>query len=181
MAIFRYKAVAVDGRRLHGEIDAADVPAVVTQLQAAGHLPISAEPKARDWRGDLGGWIRWTGAWRERVKARDVTSMTRELATLLHAGIPLDASLRLLGQHTERAALRAVIEDVHGAVQSGRRLSAALETHTRMFNALYVNLIRSGEASGSLAAALLMRITGRNRMRSERAWYLQLPIPSRSL
>ncbi len=154
MATFHYKAVAADGRRVDGEIEAPDVAAVIVQLRIAGHLPISAAQKTRLWNTGLGGFGRWTRAWRERVRSHEVTAMTRELATLLNAGIPLDASLRLLAQHADRATLKAALDDIHASVQSGRRLSTALESHAKIFDPLYVNLIRSGEASGSLAAAL---------------------------
>jgi general secretion pathway protein F len=152
MTTFRYKAVGADGRRVDGEMDAPDASSVIVQLRTSGHLPISAEPKGRGLRFDgVGAHIR---AWRNRVRPADITAATRELATLLNAGIALDASLRLLERHAQRPQLKAALASIHDSVQAGRRLSAALASHDALFDSLYVNLIKSGEASGSLADVL---------------------------
>jgi general secretion pathway protein F len=86
-----------------------------------------------------------------RIRTRDLTAVTRELATLLAAEIPLDASLRILERHAPNGPLKAVLQRVHNDVQSGKALSTALAAHEHVFGALYVNLVRAGEASGSLA------------------------------
>ncbi|HEX7236323.1 MAG TPA: type II secretion system F family protein [Gammaproteobacteria bacterium] len=152
MTTFRYKSVGADGRRVDGEMDAPDAASVIVQLRTSGHLPISAEPKKQGLRFDsIGARVR---GWRDRVRATDVTAATRELATLLNAGIPLDASLRLLERHAQRSKLKAALSSIHDSVQAGRRLSAALAAHDTLFDSLYVNLIKSGEASGSLANVL---------------------------
>lgn len=152
MTMFRYKAVGADGRRVDGEMDAVDAASVIVQLRTSGHLPISAEPKALGLRFDgVGSHIR---AWRHRVRPADITAATRELATLLNAGIPLDASLRLLERHTHRPQLKTALSSIHASVQAGRSLSAALAAHHALFDSLYVSLIKSGEASGSLADVL---------------------------
>jgi general secretion pathway protein F len=152
MTTFRYKAVAADGRRVDGEMDAPDAASVIIQLRTSGHLPISAVPRGRGLRFD--GVFAHIRAWRNRVRPADITAATRELATLLNAGIPLDGSLRLLEKHAQRAELKAALTSIHDSVQAGRRLSAALATHAALFDSLYVNLVKSGEASGSLADVL---------------------------
>ena len=152
MAVFRYKAIGADGRRIDGELDAPDASAVIVQLRASGHLPISAEPKGQAVR--FSGLAPYVRRWRERVRPGDVTAVTRELATLLSAGIPLDSSLRVLERHTQRPNLKAALASVHDSVQAGRRLSAALAAHDALFDTLYINLVKSGEASGSLAGVL---------------------------
>jgi general secretion pathway protein F len=152
MTTFRYRAVGTDGRRIDGEMDAADAATVIVQLRAAGHLPIAAEPKGQALAlGSLRP--RWR-AWRERVRPADVTAVTRELATLLNAGIPLDSSLRVLERHAQQPKLKVALAAIHDSVQSGRRLSASLAAHETLFDSLYVNLIKAGEASGSLADVL---------------------------
>jgi general secretion pathway protein F len=151
MARFRYKAVGADGRRIDGEMDAADSASVIVQLRTAGHWPISAEPKKAGIA--LSGFAPRVRAWRDRVRSADITAVTRELATLLNAGIPLDSSLRVLERHAHQPKLKRALGGIHDAVQDGRRLSASLAEHD-MFDSLYVNLIKSGEASGSLADVL---------------------------
>jgi general secretion pathway protein F len=152
MATFRYKAVGPDGRRIDGEMDAPDAASVIGQLRTAGQLPISAEPKGQTLR--FGGFGPRLREWHTRVRTADITAMTRELATLLNAGIPLDASLRLLERHARQPKLKAALAKIHDSVQSGRRLSASLAQHEALFDSLYTNLIKSGEASGSLADVL---------------------------
>lgn len=152
MPTFRYSAVGQDGRRIHGEMEAPDAATVITQLRVAGHLPISTEPARPGLR--IGGISARIDAWRNRVKRADVTAVTRELATLLAAGIPLDASLRVLERHALQPKLKAALSAIHASVQSGRRLSASLAAHEALFDPLYVNLVKSGEASGSLTNVL---------------------------
>jgi len=152
MATFRYKAVGADGRRIDGEMDAPDGAAVIVRLRASGHLPISAEPKGPAFR--LSGLAFYLHRWRDRVRAADITAVTRELATLLSAGIPLDSSLRVLERHAQRPKLETALASIHDSVQAGRRLSAALAAHDALFDSLYISLVKSGEASGSLAGVL---------------------------
>jgi general secretion pathway protein F len=133
-------------------MDARDAASVILQMRTSGHVPISAEPKGQGLRVDgIGTSIQ---AWRNRVRPTDITAATRELATLLNAGIPLDAALRLLERHARQPKLKAALASVHAAVQAGRRLSAALAEQEALFDSLYVNLVKSGEASGSLADVL---------------------------
>jgi general secretion pathway protein F len=151
MTAFRYKAVGVDGRRIDGEMDAADAAAVIVHLRTAGHLPISAEPKRAGIA--FGPFAARLRAWRNRIRSTDVTAVTRELATLLNAGIPLDSSLRVLERHAHQPKLKSTLRGIHDSVQAGRRLSASLAEHD-LFDSLYVNLVKSGEASGSLSNVL---------------------------
>lgn len=149
MGTFRYRAVAEDGKIVDGEMEAADAGSVLARLRAAGRLPISAEPAAARHHARR-SWLRY-GRRRTSVRPKDVTAITRELATLLAAAIPLDASLRILERHSPDGPLKVLLRRVHEDVQSGKPLSAALAAHAPVFDALYVNLIRAGEAAGSLA------------------------------
>lgn len=88
------------------------------------------------------------------MRTGDITAVTRELATLLSAGVPLDSSLRVLERHAQRPQLKTALASIHDSVQAGRRLSTALTAHGALFDSLYVNLVKSGEASGSLAGVL---------------------------
>lgn len=133
-------------------MDAPDSSAVIMQLRASGHLPISAEPKGPAFR--LSGLAFYVRRWRDRVRTGDITAVTRELATLLSAGVPLDSSLRVLERHAQRPQLKTALASIHDSVQAGRRLSTALTAHGALFDSLYVNLVKSGEASGSLAGVL---------------------------
>lgn len=149
MTVFRYKAIGCDGKIVQGEAEAADASLVIAQLRASGWLPISAEPKATASpfeRVSLLGRPR-----PQRVRRQEVTALTRELATLLRAGLPLDTALRTLERHArDGSRIKLVLKQIHDGVQSGTSLSAAIAAHGDVFDALYVSVIRAGEASGAL-------------------------------
>ncbi|MFT5992741.1 MAG: general secretion pathway protein F, partial [Bradymonadia bacterium] len=88
-------------------------------------------------------------------KLQDITVMTRQLATLQKAGIPLVECLSALVEQTERDALKAVIADVRQKVSEGSALAVAMSDHPDAFSDLYINMIRAGETSGNLDIVLL--------------------------
>jgi general secretion pathway protein F len=90
-----------------------------------------------------------------RIKSADLCVCTRQLATLLQAGMNLAPALAALTEQFQGQPLSAVIRDVHEQVQSGESLSDAVARHPKIFSSLYVNLTRAGEASGSLDRVLL--------------------------
>jgi len=97
---------------------------------------------------DLGGLI-------ERVRPQDVAVLTRQLATLLKAGIPLAEALAALGEQADNKKLAIVLVEVREKVTQGTSLADTLAAHPRIFPDLYVNMVRSGEAAGNLDAVLL--------------------------
>ncbi|HMF44605.1 MAG TPA: type II secretion system inner membrane protein GspF [Polyangia bacterium] len=97
---------------------------------------------------DLGGLI-------ERVRPQDVAVLTRQLATLLKAGIPLAEALAALGDQADNKKLAMVLVEVREKVTQGTSLADTLATHPKIFPELYVNMVRSGEAAGNLDAVLL--------------------------
>lgn len=89
-----------------------------------------------------------------RIKAKDKVLFSRQLSTLVNAGLPLVQSLRNVNQQTENKTFKVVISQVIADVEAGQALSAAMAKHTEAFNTVYVNLIAAGEASGTLDKAL---------------------------
>ena len=85
-----------------------------------------------------------------RVASRDRMLFTQELATLLNAGVPLDRALTICAELTENKVLRSVVSDVLKQVRGGKSLAESMETHGRIFSKLYVNMVRAGQASGTL-------------------------------
>jgi hypothetical protein len=118
MTLFHYKAIGADGKQVDGEMEAADSQSVIAQLRSAGHLPISAVPKTE--RHDLGKLLARFTRRSDRVRPADITALTRELATLLHAGMPLDAALKILERHSPAGTrLKATLKRIHTDVQGG--------------------------------------------------------------
>jgi general secretion pathway protein F len=105
-----------------------------------------------------------------RVKFEDLTVMTRQLSTLVGASIPLVESLSALYEQTESPAMKKTIAQVRDAVNEGHNFADALAQHKRTFSDLYVNMVRSGEASGALDVVLLRLaefLDGQHRLRSK--------------
>lgn len=152
MAVFEYKALAATGKRVKGVIDA--------------DTPVQARRKLRDQQLFPTEVVAHTGApggADDRVEARlpigqvrtrDVALMTRQLAVLLKAGMPMAEALSAVLDQTERPKLRAAIFDVRDRVNEGSRLADALRQHPTIFSSLYVNMVGAGEASGSLEVVL---------------------------
>ena len=151
MPVFRYRAVSHGGEMLQGEIEAPSRAAAIEKLQGAGHLPISAEEGAAEIRGQrpVFRWPRWGAARHDAIRA-----MTRELATLLQAGLPLDQALSTLAEVSASPAVKKLVRDIYARVQGGAALSQAMEAQGESFSRLYLNLIRAGEAGGALETVL---------------------------
>lgn len=146
MPRFSYKAVRYDGETVEGEIEAEDENAVVQRLQSDGLIPLQAR-RAGGLRDQL-----------LRSRVRDLTQneigvITRELATLLEAGLTLDRSLQILIDLTDEERITKVLENLQEAVRGGATFSSALED-SGQFPRLYINMVRAGEAGGALDAVL---------------------------
>ena len=146
MPLYRYKALNARGEMLDGQMDAGSDAEVALRLQEQGHLPVEARLASE---GGL------DPAWRTLFKPKPfsgqrLVQFTQQLATLLGAGQPLDRALTILLELPEDESARRTIADVRDAVRGGAALSTALERQHGTFSRLYVNMIRAGEAGGSL-------------------------------
>ena len=149
MALFRYKALSGAGEALDGQMEAASAEEVIVRLQDQGHLPVEAR-RADDEGGEgLSRLFR-----RETFGPPQVLQFSQQLATLLGAGQPLDRALGILLDLPDSPDARRVIERIREAVRGGAPLSTALEQQHGIFSRLYVNLVRAGEAGGSLQESL---------------------------
>jgi len=146
---FAYKAIASDGEAVQGEMDAPDAATVVDNLQASGYLPVSTDELAGS-RYEFGSLL-WS---RRRITRRDIHNLTRELATMLSAGLPLTHALATLASLTDKAATADLYEHIRSNVETGSALSAAIEQSGGPFSTFYVSLVRAGEASGALDLVL---------------------------
>src|SRR5690348_32362 len=94
------------------------------------------------------------GGYFNRVKTKDKVLFSRQLSTLINAGLPLVQSLRSVGDQTTSKPLKVVLAKIIGDVEAGSTLSNAMATHPQVFNQVYISLIAAGEASGTLDKAL---------------------------
>lgn len=146
MALYRYKAVTPAGEVLEGQMDAATADEVIVKLQDAGNIPLEAlATDAADAGNRLAALFRPRG-----FTAAQVVQFTQQLATLLGAGQPLDRALQILLDLPESDKAKRMLERIRDTVRGGAPLSDALEAEHGVFSRLYVNMVRAGEAGGSL-------------------------------
>lgn len=174
MAQFSYTAIdSRSGREITGTIEGANDERVAAALKARGLAPVSLRPRGMVVPGEGAARHRWgaltretpqradgretPAAWlrlRGRPKARALTLFTRQLATLLRAGMPLVRALGVLAREEKNRSFREEIEAIAEAIRAGGSLSDGLNRHPRTFDSLYRNMVRSGEAGGVLEETL---------------------------
>jgi len=157
MAVFEYRGiVAGSGKNVHGVRDADNAKSLRAALKREGVLLTSAheEIKARAGARKAGGGSDAGFSLFNRVSVDDVAMMTRQLATLVSAGIPLVEGVGALIEQVEKLALKRVLTQVVDRLNEGSSLAKALEAHPRVFSNLYVSMVAAGEASGTLEGVL---------------------------
>jgi general secretion pathway protein F len=149
MATFQYKAATADGTVVVGVLSGSTREHVVEQLQALGHTPIRVDESSDQSRKKQQWQLR-----RKRVTQEQIADSTRELSTLLHAGLPLDRALSILISLSEGSALQELLDNVRERVKEGATLADAVEEQGPAFSRFYVNLLRAGESGGALEVVL---------------------------
>ena len=150
MARFRYVALDRAGKTVSGELAAEDPEEVTRRLRDMGYFPTDIGEAAQV---TIGG-VRRVGRTRG-ISTTDIVIMTRQLADMTAARLPVFRSLTVLVEQASNPAMKTLMESIRDDVQEGRPLSEALAQHPRYFQDLYVNMIRAGETSGHIDAILL--------------------------
>ena len=153
MPVFEYRALDAKGKNIKGIVDADSEALARTKLRSQGKYPVSiAVSRSKQSKAGSRGGQR-LGLF-ERVKSEEISVMTRQLATLLGAGIPLVQCLDSLVAQTRNSVLKKVIAQVKGSVNEGNTLTNALAEHPKLFSSIFINMVRAGEASGALDIVL---------------------------
>ena len=148
MTTYQYKARDKSAKLIQGVMGAESETAVAAKLGQMGYLPIVITPARGEFEFDkIFGRFKSVGF-------SDLNMFTRQLFTLQKAGLPLLSSLNALKEQTTHRLFRNIIEQTARDIEAGSDLSSALGRHPRVFNALYVNMVKSGEVSGKLTAIL---------------------------
>ena len=132
---YQYKAKDDSGKTITGVMEAEDEDALASALDTRNLFLVDAAPAKLKTAG------RTT---QRRIKARDILNFTLDLSTILSAGIPISEGLDDLSQASEHAKLQAVIDDVLASIQGGSSLSSAFERHPKVFDTLYVSIVKAG-------------------------------------
>jgi general secretion pathway protein F len=154
MPVFEYKALSAAGKPVQGLKEAESPKTLRAALKREGVFltEVLGEQQQQAQQAREVNVRRWVVG---RVGADDLAIMTRQLAVLVHAGIPLVEALNALVEQVEHERLKRVISDVKQRVNEGASLADALAVHARVFSTLYVNMIRAGESSGALDVVLV--------------------------
>lgn len=164
MSSYAYEAVDASGLKIRGSLDVASQNDALKRIKEMGLFPtrvaerrraplsrLASKPKPCQSRASLSFTIPILGG---RVKPRAITVFTRQLATLADAGMPLLRGLRILEQQETHGTLKRIIGKISEAIEDGSALSEALAAHPRVFNRLYINMVKAGELGGALELTL---------------------------
>ncbi len=144
MGLYRYSARTLEGELITSTMEAANEAEVVTSLRERKLTIVSLAPERRKERRKKAPKAT------AKVKLDDIVVFSRQLATMVDAGLPMIQTLDTLSTQMENKGFQALIGKLRDDVSTGSNLSEALEKHPRVFSPLYVNMVRAGEASGAL-------------------------------
>ena len=155
MPFFAYKGRNARGELMQGVLEAADSGAVADQLFNTGVTPIEINltKKAASAADNGDAW--WRKLLEKKVTAMDVQLFSRQLYTLLKAGVPIMRGLAGLQESSISPAFAKVIKDLRESLDSGRELSAAMRRHADVFSPFYLSMVRVGEMTGRLEEVFL--------------------------
>lgn len=162
MPKFNYIAMDGAGKEVKGSIDASTQAQAIAQIRAQNLFPTAIGVADGKKQGSAlapkssGGAkksaaqmeIKLPAFLRPKVKQKDLTVFTRQLATLMDAGLPLLRALNVLGRQTKNATLKEALENMSNSVESGNTFSDSLANHPKIFDNLYINMVKAGEAGG---------------------------------
>ena len=151
MTAFSYKAVNTAGQAVGGVIEAADRRSAIAELAGSGLFASDICEKAAGSRAEEFGFL--TGIVKlgaSRVTSKDVLAVTSQLSTALRAGLPVLNALEIIGAQQHKKVMKELLETLAKAVSSGKSLSDAMAERPRIFDDLYVSMVRVGETGGIL-------------------------------
>ena len=141
MPRFKWEGKTLRGEKKKGEMEAPDEASVRTHLRQQNVIPTKVVAKGKEISFSFG---------RQRVKKKDVGVFTRQMATMIDAGLPLVQSLDILAMQQDNKAFKEIIKNVKDDVEGGSTFAGALGKHPKTFDELYVNLVVAGEEGGIL-------------------------------
>jgi type IV pilus assembly protein PilC len=144
MPVFAYAGRALGGQTARGELNAADRDAAVVQLRSQGITVATIEEKKKVKVFEK----------KQRITDKDLVVFTRQFATMIDAGLPLVQCLEILSSQADNKSLGKLLNEVKLDVESGMTYADALKKHPKVFDSLYSNMVRAGEAGGMLDTIL---------------------------
>jgi type IV pilus assembly protein PilC len=143
--VFLWEGKTRQGSIQKGEISAASKEEVMSLLRKQNIIPVAVSAKPRELKLSFGA---------QKITDKDIVIFTRQLATMIDAGLPLVQCLEILGSQTDNKTLAKTVTQVRSDVESGATFADALKKHPKAFDNLYVNMVAAGEAGGILDTIL---------------------------
>jgi MSHA biogenesis protein MshG len=150
---FAYRGRNARGEEVRGTLEGADSGAIAEQLFNTGITPVEIDTARKS--GGSAGPIWWDRLLAERPTVVDLMLFSRQMHTLLKAGVPILRALAGLQESSHRPAMKKVIQDLRESLDSGRELSASMHRHLEVFSPFYISLVRIGETTGRLDEVFL--------------------------
>jgi len=141
MPIFSYQATNQRGKTINGTLNATDKETALSLMKRQGLKPISIEVQSAAKKGTL-------SFMKPKVKITDLVLFTRQLSTMVSAGVPLLRALTTMRDQVENPTLHEIIGELIKDIQNGESLADAMQKHPDVFNDIFVNMVRAGEAAG---------------------------------
>ncbi len=153
MAVYEYTGLNAKGKKAHGVIEADSSKLAQQRLKTQG-IFVTKIAEAYGVKADDRKARKSLGAYFERIKPQEVVILTRQLATLVSANIPLIQALSALVDQTDNVKLKSIVTQVKEQVNEGASLAQAMRSHPKIFTDLFVNMVEAGEHSGALDVVL---------------------------
>ena len=147
MPFFLWVAETRKGKKLKGELEAANEQIALSQLKKRNLKVLKIKPKPKDIFENI-------SFLQPKVTSKDIVIFTRQFSTMIDAGLPLVQGLTILGEQTENPTFRAILKQITKDVEGGSTLAEAMKKHPKVFDDLFVNLIAAGEMGGILDTIL---------------------------
>ncbi len=142
MGKFKYKALTKDGRKVNGNIEASSKESAIETLHKQGFTPLVVKD------GTKKGEIAFLTS--KKVKSKDIVVFTWQMSTMISAGVPLTKAMATLEEQTDSAYFKQVINNLSKDIEGGTTIGDAMAKYPNVFDEVYVNMVKAGEAGGIL-------------------------------
>ncbi len=159
MALYYYRAKTDPKTVIEGEIEASSKEAALKKIEEMGYFPVRIEERVRRRETSLQFLFK-------RVKLRDITVFSKQLAILIKSGVPVLRALEVVSSQMENNFFRSVVAKLHSEIKEGQNLSSALAKFPSVFSNFYISMVKAGEDTGKLEEVLL-RIARYNKNKEE--------------
>ncbi|GAG02892.1 unnamed protein product, partial [marine sediment metagenome] len=146
MPLYKYRAKDGPENIVEGRIEAETEKEAIEKVHRLGYIPVRVKEETAESRlGRISGPI--SGV---RVRSQDVTIFSRQLASFMKSGMPILRALTIISEQSQGPHLKDMFNNIRAEVRDGKTLSSALSGYPRVFSALYIAMVRTGEDSGTL-------------------------------